>query len=665
MEIKNNTNLSYFIRKDELAMEELDCDCFIVKCNGKELEYDGYLVKRGQITEESYILLKAGEKLLVSVNLEQNYKLDKTGYYTIQFAREIHFKRELKAEQLSESRREFVKSKRKAFLLLGRKRTDRLATVGETERGRESLRQDTISGDGIGYYQQPVIEFYGDEKSYPKERKETFRKMTLKAHYTMAYYLYFTRRELAAEESIRQGNLHYEMVFGSYNKDRYDKAKEIYDKVEEAVRRDRITYIYREMSKDNIFGYTTKGSRTVYLCQAYMRAALTGEDSKAGTILHELTHAAADTNDVCYGREKCRKLAKEETEKTIENADSYEFFLESKFLNRMTEKKWDRTENAEKTKLGGPVIKIFGEDQVYLFYMDKSGILQQAVYNKKTNVYGTSQPVMTEGNVSITAAGHPEAVVYEKNLYLFFVNKENGNLMMSRFLGERWTVPVAVETPKRGAAKPAYVSQPVVYQNKINFVYRESDGEGIYWIAGNGNTWEEKPDFLIVNQYYYNPAICVYKDTLYLFYQIQHNAGTKKSENSKIYYAYYNEKENSWSMNHSVDKEIEDDKANGRRAKIPTDACSAIRAENSEDVVYLIFRGTESEQTVQIQMGQISFLKNQRIWMDFEEIGRSSVENLDLKQYLSYAITGDKNYNYMVYQKAGQEGIYISTQMRG
>lgn len=664
VEIKNNTNLNYYILRDELALDETDCDCFIIRNRGQEAEYDGFLVKRGAPTEKSYLLLKAGEKLVIPVNLAHNYKLDKTGYYTVRFKRKIHFVRDLQTDLLEGTRSEDAGCREKGFFLVGRKRRDGLTTIGERERGEDRNRQKNA---GSGYYQEPEIKFYDSGKTYPEETKEKFKKYTLKAHYTMVNYLYYSRRELLTE-SIQPENLHYGMVFGAYDKTRYEAAKGVYDKVEEAVRRDKITYIYREMEKDNIFGYTTKGSRTIYLCQAYMQAALTGEDSKMGTILHELTHAAADTDDVCYGRGNCRNLAKNKPEDAIKNADSFEFFLESKFLNRMTEEKWAGTENAEKTEFGGPSLTWFGEKQLYLFYLDKSGVLQQAVYDKETKVYSPSGTVTDASDTPLTSIGHPETIVFRDKMYLFFLDKTGKELKVSTFLGEKWTVPlpVTVRTGETaGAVKPAYVSQPVIYRDEINFIYREEDGEDIYWIAGDGETWRRETKFQQVNKYRYHPAICVYKKKLYLFYQIQHNEKADESENRKIYYAYYREAEEVWSENHSLDQEVEGDKASGRRACIPTDAYSAIRAENCGDVVYLVYRGNDSEETVQIQMGYNVYFKEKLFWTDFEKVGRSSVEGADYKQRMSCAIAGDNIRNYVVYQKTDSDGVYISTQIRG
>jgi hypothetical protein len=49
----------------------------------------------------------------------------------------------------------------------------------------------------------------------------------------------------------------------------------------------------------------------------------------AQTIYHELTHKVGKTKDHCYGVDLCRKLAKSEPRKAIENADNFGYFMKS------------------------------------------------------------------------------------------------------------------------------------------------------------------------------------------------------------------------------------------------------------------------------------------------------------------------------------------------
>ncbi len=70
---------------------------------------------------------------------------------------------------------------------------------------------------------------------------------------------------------------------------------------------------------------------TVNLDERFWTAPRTGEDSRAGTLVHETSHfwSAAGTQDHAYGRPKCRRLAAEHPDKAMNNADSYEYWMET------------------------------------------------------------------------------------------------------------------------------------------------------------------------------------------------------------------------------------------------------------------------------------------------------------------------------------------------
>ncbi len=62
----------------------------------------------------------------------------------------------------------------------------------------------------------------------------------------------------------------------------------------------------------------------------FLECPLIGEDSQAGTIVHEVSHLVAGTHDYAYGAVNCAALASNHPEKAIKNADSYEYFVEKK-----------------------------------------------------------------------------------------------------------------------------------------------------------------------------------------------------------------------------------------------------------------------------------------------------------------------------------------------
>lgn len=67
----------------------------------------------------------------------------------------------------------------------------------------------------------------------------------------------------------------------------------------------------------------------VYLCDQFFRAGRRGIDSTVGTIIHELSHLMAHTQDHAYGQIRCRGLATTQEAQARTNADNYQYYCES------------------------------------------------------------------------------------------------------------------------------------------------------------------------------------------------------------------------------------------------------------------------------------------------------------------------------------------------
>lgn len=67
-------------------------------------------------------------------------------------------------------------------------------------------------------------------------------------------------------------------------------------------------------------------------CRPFFAAANTGQDNRAGIVIHEVSHLVLDTRDAEYQPPRAQGLAKEEPHVAAMNADNYEYFAE--FLPR-------------------------------------------------------------------------------------------------------------------------------------------------------------------------------------------------------------------------------------------------------------------------------------------------------------------------------------------
>lgn len=77
------------------------------------------------------------------------------------------------------------------------------------------------------------------------------------------------------------------------------------------------------------YGSTTPLSEHwIRLGPAFFDAPLTGQDSRAGTLIHEVSHLVGGTADYAYEVPNAYKLAQTRPQKAIRNADNYEYFVE-------------------------------------------------------------------------------------------------------------------------------------------------------------------------------------------------------------------------------------------------------------------------------------------------------------------------------------------------
>ena len=123
----------------------------------------------------------------------------------------------------------------------------------------------------------------------------------------------------------------YTTWFGTYNATRYNTVKSHYTNIKGAFTNQNVTYHCD--CTDSAYAYVFKNQPyNIHLCNAFWSAPQLGIDSKAGTLVHEMSHftIVADTDDWAYGQSACRSLATSSPSRAVDNADSHEYFAESR-----------------------------------------------------------------------------------------------------------------------------------------------------------------------------------------------------------------------------------------------------------------------------------------------------------------------------------------------
>jgi peptidyl-Lys metalloendopeptidase len=77
------------------------------------------------------------------------------------------------------------------------------------------------------------------------------------------------------------------------------------------------------------FAYANERNLILGLCPPFFRARMDGTDSRWGILIHEASHLAANTRDHAYRPTGALRLAKDNPARAAENADNYEYFVET------------------------------------------------------------------------------------------------------------------------------------------------------------------------------------------------------------------------------------------------------------------------------------------------------------------------------------------------
>lgn len=118
--------------------------------------------------------------------------------------------------------------------------------------------------------------------------------------------------------------------FGAYTEARWNTVQDHFNRIYSAVSGRVLTFICDDSASAFAYVYPSQ-PYDVYLGQAFWSAPQTGTDSKAGTIIHELSHfnVLGGTDDHVYGQSGARSLARTNPGRAVQNADSHEYFAEN------------------------------------------------------------------------------------------------------------------------------------------------------------------------------------------------------------------------------------------------------------------------------------------------------------------------------------------------
>ena len=269
---------------------------FAVMRDGEPVAYLGAHFKRPAATGKDYVSLKAGQSISSTVNLGEYYDLSQSGQYEISYGVAAFNLFDEKGNAFKY--RDTLVSEKISLTVEGRAAKGKPTQPPPPPPGGNSFNACTVDQQNL------LVSARNQAKTYASNAEN---------------YL------LANNQGQR-----YTTWFGVYSLSRYTTVKQNFTDISDAMDNAGITFDCK--CKQNYYAYVYPNDPyKIYLCKVFWQAPLSGTDSKAGTLIHEMSHfnVVAGTDDVVYGQAGAMELASEDPNLAITNADSHEYFAEN------------------------------------------------------------------------------------------------------------------------------------------------------------------------------------------------------------------------------------------------------------------------------------------------------------------------------------------------
>jgi peptidyl-Lys metalloendopeptidase len=295
VKITNRSKESVTLLKWKTPLEAIGDNLFSVTLDGKEISYLGPDVKRGIPIESDYIILSPKESISKVVNLADYYDLSITGNYQIKYSTSIY------ESEIDDSKK--LESSLVNFHIQGRPNPRVDVSTPDFVNGNSTFSGCTAARTTDTSVAREFALYYAiDSANYLNSGLQTSR---------------------------------YTEWFGAFNSTRYSNVTNHFVNIRNALDSQQVSFDCGTCPSGpfaNAYAYVFPNSPyTIYLCNLFWNAPLTGTDSKAGTLIHETSHftVVAGTGDTVYGQAAARNLANTNPASATNNADNHEYFAEA------------------------------------------------------------------------------------------------------------------------------------------------------------------------------------------------------------------------------------------------------------------------------------------------------------------------------------------------
>jgi len=302
--MRNDGKEAISVLKWQTPFFGIDHDLFDIRVGGMDSDYNGRWIKRGAPGADDWMTLQPGESKSIELDLSEAYDFSASGQYEMKYAIDL-----AAGDDAHDARRGGHSKRLESFPI---------------------LRWVDGAGEPNNYDEAFPIGMKALNPTPAFESCSTTRQSSIKTALTSARSYAINSDSYFASKTYSTVTTRYKTWFGTATSSRFNSVKGNYDRIEYALANTKLTFNCGCTQNYYAYVYPTQPYR-VYLCNAFWSAPNTGTDSKAGTIVHELSHfdVLGNTDDIVYGQSGAKSLAISNPSSAIKNADSHEYFSEN------------------------------------------------------------------------------------------------------------------------------------------------------------------------------------------------------------------------------------------------------------------------------------------------------------------------------------------------
>jgi len=295
--LSNDTQHTVRVLKWFTPVDGVEESILVVKRDGQPVAYIGPHYKRPAATEKDYISLKAGESVTSAVNLGEYYDLSQSGQYEVTYG--VNSFNLFSERGNAFQAKDVLSSEKITMNVAGRQPTARPTPPPPPPDGGNAYNACSTT------QQAQIVAARNQAKTYASDAE----------NYLIGH---------------ASGTPRYVEWFGAFTTSRYNLVKSHFTAISDAWDNAGVTFDCK--CKQPYYAYVYPNQAyNIYLCKYFWLAPLAGTDSRAGTLIHEMSHfdVVAGTDDFAYGQDAARDLADSDPDDAIRNADSHEYYAEN------------------------------------------------------------------------------------------------------------------------------------------------------------------------------------------------------------------------------------------------------------------------------------------------------------------------------------------------